>query len=154
VLYRPSTPQDFSALYAIEEACFQTPQRFSRSYMRKILRQPNTAAWIAETGTQMLGFAIVEWGGESPNLVAYIQTLEVLPEARGRGIGAELLRRLEDSSRGAACRAIWLHVDAENDAAIRLYQNHGYSLHGHEEDYYGHNRAGLVFVKPLDSPSA
>jgi ribosomal-protein-alanine N-acetyltransferase len=149
VLYRPYIPQDSPTLYAIEEACFQPPHRFSRSYMRQIVRQPRVATWIAERDTRMLGFAIVEWGRELENRFAYIQTLEVLPEARGLGIGAELLRRLEDSARNAASHAIWLHVDAKNSAAMRLYQKHGYQLGGREQDYYGHNRPGLVYAKSL-----
>ena len=59
-------------------------------------------------------------------MVAYIQTLEVLPERRGRGVGGELLRRIEGSARAAGAQSIWLHVDAENAAAIRLYERHGY----------------------------
>ena len=151
MLYRPYRPPDFPALYAIEEVCFDPPERFTRSYMRQLTRKRNAATWIAERETQMLGFAIADWTGDRENLAAYIQTLEVLPEARGQGIGSELLTRLEDSAKQAQVRAIWLHVDQENAPAIRLYTNHGFEIRGQEEDYYGPNRPALVYVKLLDT---
>jgi hypothetical protein len=36
MLYRRYLPEDFNALYAIEEACFQQPFRFGRRYMRQL----------------------------------------------------------------------------------------------------------------------
>ena len=46
----------------------------------------------------MAGFAIVEWSQQATGIVAYIATIEALPGFRGRGLGAELLRRLEGSA--------------------------------------------------------
>jgi ribosomal protein S18 acetylase RimI-like enzyme len=148
VLYRLYKPEDFVALYAIEQVCFHPPDRFSRGYMRRLVEQPNSATWIAEEDESMSGFALVEWTREA-ELAAYIQTLEVVPERRGKGVGGELLRRLENSASAAGAALIWLHVDAENAAAIRVYQARGYVRHGREEDYYGRNRAALIYAKPL-----
>lgn len=149
MLYRLFKPEDFAALYAIEEVCFQPPHRFSRSYMQQLLRQADTATWIAEDAGQMRGFGIVEWAREGAGLVAYVQTLEVLPEARGQGAGAELLKRMDESATAAGAEAIWLHVDAENRAAIRLYEKAGYEPRSKHRDYYGRGRAALVYAKQL-----
>jgi [ribosomal protein S18]-alanine N-acetyltransferase len=147
VLYRLYKPEDFEALYAIEEVCFEPPHRFSRVYMREITQQRNAATWIAEDDGRMVGFGVVEWATEQAGVVAYVQTLEVLTEVRGRGVGGELLRRLEGTARDAGAVAVWLHVDAENAAAIRVYERDGYRLGGKEADYYGRGRAGLVYAK-------
>ena len=45
--------------------------------------------------------------------------------------------------------AIWLHVDAENAPAIRLYQAHGYQKQGREEHYYARHRPAEIYSKPL-----
>lgn len=147
--YRSYTPADFDALYAIEECCFQPPFRFPRSYMRQLLRDPDTAAWIAEQDGAMAGFAIVEWGEGKSGPIAYIQTLEVLPANRGQGIGAELLNRIQSSARAAGAHTIWLHVDTENVSAIRLYERHGFTSKGREEDYYPQGRPALIYAKAL-----
>jgi ribosomal-protein-alanine N-acetyltransferase len=54
---------------------------------------------------------------------------------------------LEGSTRGAGAEAIWLHVDASNEAAIRLYESAGYRRQGREEDYYAPGRAALIYKK-------
>jgi [ribosomal protein S18]-alanine N-acetyltransferase len=149
VLYRPYTPSDFAQLYAIEEVCFQPPHRFSRAYLRELVSSDHAATWVAEDSEQLIGFAIVEWSSESGEIIAYIQTIEVTPLGRRRGIGAELLNRLEGSARQAGAALVWLHVDAENRPAIDLYQGKRYLCRGREENYYGRDRAGLVYVKHL-----
>ena len=151
MLYRLYKAEDFAALYAIEEVCFQPPHRFSRGYMRQLIQQANAATWIAEDDGRMAGFGIVEWSEEPVGTVAYVQTLEVMPEVRASGVGGELLRRLEGSAREAGAVAVWLHVDAENAAAIWVYERNGYRLGGTEKDYYGRGRAGLVYAKTLDA---
>ena len=147
--YRLFKSADFPALYAVEELCFEPPFRFSRSYMRQLIESANAATWIAEQDAELIGFSIVEWAAEQSALVAYIQTLEVHPAFRGRGIGAELLARAEESARAAGAHSIALHVDVENTAAIHLYESHGYARQGREEHYYARHRAALIYTKPL-----
>jgi len=154
VHYRLYEPQDFDALYAIEEVCFQPPLRFNRGYMRQLIRQPDAATWIAEDGGRMSGFGVVEWARETAEVVAYIETLEVLPEGRGKGVGGELLRRMEGSAWVAGASVCWLHVDRENAGAIRVYERFGYELVGKEKNYYGRGIAALVYAKPQDGKRA
>jgi ribosomal protein S18 acetylase RimI-like enzyme len=157
VLYRAYTTEDFAGLYAIEELCFQPPFRFGRRQMRQLVQRGNAATWIAEHGGPVCGFAIVEWMREASGVVAYIQTIEVAPDRRGQGVGGELLRRVEGSARAAGAEEIWLHVDAGNAAAIRLYEANGYRIGGRKENYYPLGRAALICSKVLESephPSA
>ncbi|MGA9667908.1 MAG: N-acetyltransferase [Terracidiphilus sp.] len=151
VNYRLYKPEDFAALYAIEQVCFQPPFRFSRAYIRQLVSSADAATWIAEEEGRMAGFAIVEWEPDVDGTIAYIQTLEVAPEQRGGGVGAKLLGRIEGSAREAGADRIWLHADAENFGAIRLYERHGYRLNGREEDYYARGRAALVYLKSLET---
>jgi len=161
--YRLFQHDDFHDLYAIEEVCFQPPERFTRRYMRQLIASPDAATWIAEQTTAMAGvpgdrslslgcmagFAIVEWAQQITGIVAYIATIEVLPEHRGSGIGAELLRRLEGSANAERAVQIWLHVDAENTAAIQLYERSGYCNSGRADHFYARNRPASIYVKNL-----
>jgi len=149
VEYRLYKPTDFPILYAVEELCFEPPVRFSRYYMRQLIESTNSATWIAEEEAELIGFSIVEWPAGQRESVAYIQTLEVHPAFRGRGVGAELLVHAEESAQSAGARIIALHVDIENAAAIRLYESHGYARQGREEHYYARHRAAFVYIKPL-----
>jgi ribosomal-protein-alanine N-acetyltransferase len=154
MLYRPYKPADFRALYAVEELCFVPPLRFSRAYMRSLVSSSNAATWIAEENKELIGFAIVEWTTLPKGTVAYIQTIEVHPASRRRGIAAELLHRAEDSARAVGATAIWLHVDVENAAAIQLYRSRGYAQRGREEHYYARHRPAFIYAKAIDSRSS
>ena len=157
--YRLYQSADFPQLYAIELLCFQPPFRFSRRYMQQLIANPNSATWIAESRIaeakpaeqerEMTAFAIVEWSTEDAQTTAYIQTLEVAPAHRKRGIATQLLHRLEGSARNAGATAIGLHVAEPNAPAIHLYQAHGYQPHGREENYYAHGIPALTYLKPL-----
>jgi ribosomal protein S18 acetylase RimI-like enzyme len=154
VHYRLYTPQDFDPLYSLEELCFEPPSRFSRRYMRQLVSRANGATWIAEEDGRLIGFAIVEWANQSSGINAYIQTIEVAPEARGQGIGSELLSRIEGSARLAGAGLIWLHVEAANAGAIRLYESQGYRCESREENYYPLGQAALIYGKRLDADNA
>jgi ribosomal-protein-alanine N-acetyltransferase len=161
VHFRLYRSEDFASLYAIEEVCFNPPLRFGRSTMRELIESPTSATWIAEGDNGVAGFAIVEWtlepgqalgqapGHASDHASAYIPTIEVSPQHRRRGIGVELLRHLEASASAAGATLIWLHVDAENEPAIRLYRAEGYRQQGRHEHYYARYRAANIYMKQL-----
>ena len=147
--YRLFEPEDFDDLYAIEEVCFEPPQRFTRRYMRHLVLSQNAATWVAVESFCLSGFAIVEWSPHSAGVSAYVTTIEVLPERRAHGIGSELLRRVEGSAHAEGAVEIRLHVDVENASAIRLYEAHSYHNVGRAEHYYARGRAAKIYTKHL-----
>jgi ribosomal protein S18 acetylase RimI-like enzyme len=147
--YRSFMPEDFDSLYAIEEMCFQPPLRFSRGYLRRLIDAPNGATCLAEENGRIAGFAVAEWTFDRTETNAYLQTIEVASEFRNRGVASELLRRVESSARAACASTLWLHVDAKNGAAIRLYEKHGYGFFCEEDHYYGPGRGALIYQKRL-----
>jgi len=154
VLVRLYRAADFKALYAIEERCFEPLFRFPRAYMRQLLHRTRAAKWVAEEEGKLAGFAIAGWTAKKQNRAVYIDTIEVDPPWRRRGIAAELLRRVEASACAAGSRAIWLHVDEENEGAIRMYESAGYFRQGREENYYPQGRAAWILAKGLSSCGA
>lgn len=147
MFYRPYQPGDFGPLYALEERCFEPEDRFSRRYIHSLLQRPKAATWIAEENGRLMGFAIVDWRRRKNEIAAYIQTIEVDAEARRRGVGRELLSRMEASAQAAGAALIRLHVEAANAAAVKLYEARGYRCQGRCEQYYSADRAGLVYCK-------
>jgi ribosomal-protein-alanine N-acetyltransferase len=150
VRYRPYTAADFVALYAIEELCFQPPIRFSRRFLRRLADSSYTTTWIAEEDGQVAGFSISDCSRIHGGVMAYIETVEVLPAMQGRGIGSELLRRIEHSARQCGANAIWLHVDSQNSGAVRLYESQGYACEGRKDNYYAHGRDALIYRKAIE----
>ena len=153
VNFRLYAPGDFERLYAIEQRCFLPELRFSRRYMRELIRRPHSTTWVAEENSLLAGFAVAAFATQKDGVAAYIETIEVLSAFRGQGVGAELLRRVEASAAAAAAGILWLHVDIANQHAIRFYQAHGYSSEGIQEDYYPDGNAALIYRKPLSNGS-
>lgn len=147
---RPYQPTDFPTLYAIEEACFQPPIRYSRVYLQRLIARRDSTTWVAEADGEIAGFTIVEWSDDpAAGRIAYIQTIEVAPTFRRRGVASELLRRAEESARAARANLLWLHVESTNEAAIRLYHAHGFAKQGSEPHYYARGRNAEIYSKSL-----
>ncbi|MDP9497982.1 MAG: ribosomal protein S18-alanine N-acetyltransferase [Actinomycetota bacterium] len=67
---------------------------------------------------------------------AWVQTLAVAPEAQGRGLGDRLLTALLDEAARRRAPAVSLEVRADNRAAQRLYERHGFVRTGVRRGYY------------------
>jgi len=78
------------------------------------------------------GFALLRVSGEEAELLS----LDVLPEARRRGLGSEILREaLHEAQARGACE-VYLEVDTENAAALALYDRAGFVTRGTRKRYY------------------
>jgi GNAT superfamily N-acetyltransferase len=86
------------------------------------------AAWVAEAEGRLAGYLIavtllsLEHGG----LMAEIDELFVLPEARGQGIGARLLAAAEAALAARGCVRVQLQLAAGNAGARDFYRHRGY----------------------------
>lgn len=118
-----------------------------RATYAAILAEGGTLLVAEEPGGRLVGLAICEReeGGsptwEWPRDFLALVDLIVLPDARGGGVGAALLRAVEDEARERGVAAVDINMAAPNDLARRFYERHGY-------------RVDLVtYRKPLDAPS-
>ena len=80
---------------------------------------------------------VVGWAGlcDYPD-EAWVQTMAVAPSAQGRGLGARLLRALLEEAERRRQRVVSLEVRADNAAAQRLYERHGFVRTGVRRGYY------------------
>jgi putative acetyltransferase len=58
---------------------------------------------------------------------AELKRMYVVPEARGRGFGRELLSALEDEARALGYAGIVLETGVQQEAALGLYESAGYA---------------------------
>ncbi|WP_432055202.1 GNAT family N-acetyltransferase [Streptomyces sp. bgisy022] len=78
------------------------------------------------TGRLLTGAAAAERIGGAPG-VGSLGRLAVLREARGLGVGAALVRALEDAARARGLTAVDLHAQTH---ALRFYERLGYEAYG------------------------
>ena len=104
--------------------------RLRREKYLTLLSEPNSFAMIAQDDSHLLGYAMVRLAAGSIGYVTSatvgeVETLSVLPEARGAGIGTALMDAVEAQLSSLGVREIRLGVVAGNDDAIRFYERRG-----------------------------
>lgn len=141
ITIEPASLRDLNALRHVEKVCF--PQdAWPLLDLIGVLTLPNVVRLKAVDGTQMVGFI----AGDIRNSenVAWIATVGVLPEYRGRGVGARLL---EECEARLPLNTIRLCVRQTNTVAIRLYERFGYLIVSRWKEYYQDGEAALVMEK-------
>ncbi|KAL6759497.1 acyl-CoA N-acyltransferase, partial [Haematococcus lacustris] len=68
------------------------------------------------------------WGWYPRAGIAYVSNVAVLPAARRRGVAQALMAAAEQQAQGWGCRAVGLHCNPRNTAAMGLYRSLGYRL--------------------------
>ncbi len=97
--------------------------------LERLLSEPGLGAgWLALTDGAPVGYLLVAYvfSLENAGLTAEIDEFFVVPSARDRGVGAELLRIAESEIVRAGCRCVSLQLSRGNDAARRFYRRHGF----------------------------
>lgn len=96
------------------------------------LAEPGSFILIAEQAGAPVGYAMVHLRLASPTWssneqAAEIETLSVLPEMRGQGVGSALLEAVRERLEPLDLGELSLHVLTGNDDATRFYERHGFS---------------------------
>jgi ribosomal-protein-alanine N-acetyltransferase len=100
---------------------------WSAAGIAAMLEQPSVVAV-----THADGFAMLRVTGPE----AEILTVEVRPQAQGRGVGTWLLAQVMDRARGAGVTELHLEVAHDNAPARRLYAKAGFDAVGTRPGYY------------------
>lgn len=137
----PATWHDLSALRRIEKLCFSL-DAWPLFDLIGILTFPNIVRLKAVIEGQMVGF--VAGDIKRSERMAWIATIGVLPEHRGRGLGAALLHACEEQINMPVIRLV---VRPSNLGAIRLYERFGYTTVGKWRKYYADGEDGTVMEK-------
>jgi len=141
VAIEPATLRDLGALRHLEQVCFPK-DAWPLLDLVSVLTFGGVIRLKAVSEKQMIGFI----AGDVKRMegIAWIATLAVLPEFRGRGIGATLLQSCEAQIPVSRIR---LCVRPSNEVAIGLYERFGYTKVGEWTKYYTDGESALVMEK-------
>ena len=143
---RDYSREDFRILHAIDAACFPAHMAYSRAELLFFLGHDASIARVAEIAGRIVGFAV---GQSEPGSAAHVVTLDVISEARRRGVGTGLMNALHEEFRRRNALKVTLEVDAGNEAAQRFYRGLGYRCLGMIPGYYQGRGDALIMMRPL-----
>jgi ribosomal protein S18 acetylase RimI-like enzyme len=107
-----------------------------RKLYAELLAKPDTVLLLATAADALVGYGLAHvmpaeetWVPDTwvtgPR-IGEIESLAVLPEHRGRGLGTELLDRLERELREQGVADVVIGVLPGNEGAVRMYERRGY----------------------------
>lgn len=158
---RPITPGDDAAVAAVIRAvmpefgadgpgfAIHDPEV---SHMSEAYTRPGAAYFVVEAEGRILGgggIAPLDGGRED---TCELRKMYFLPELRGQGVGAALLRHCLEAARGLGFRRCYLETLTGMDAAQALYRKLGFTPLCGPEGRTGHHGCDRWFA--LDLPKA
>jgi ribosomal protein S18 acetylase RimI-like enzyme len=163
VIIRSARLGDLDAIMAIERACFDAEDTFSRflflSFLQRLKGEIFLVAIVPQeknSTEKVVGFIVVL---RKKSIYHYeIATINVDPKYQKKGIGTKLMIKIEERIRekikpkerkNNSKILIELMVHTQNTAAIGLYEKLGYNLIQLVPNYYRKNRDGLKMVKKM-----
>jgi len=87
---------------------------------------PDTWSFVAEVGDHVVGYARGKINREQNRF--YLESLYVLPESQGKGIGSELLKMVEKTALQQKFSEVWLGVMIQNIPSIEWYKKLGFQF--------------------------
>jgi len=112
---------------------------------RAALTRQGTELYVARDVDRPVGFILLAPYGLAGS--PYIASIAVAEDARGQGIGSQLLRFAEEHFAGRG--HLFLLVSSFNPGAQKLYRRHGYEFIGELHEYVVPGHSELIFHKRL-----
>ncbi|WP_285773541.1 ribosomal protein S18-alanine N-acetyltransferase [Microtetraspora sp. NBRC 13810] len=141
------TFDDLPAVLAIEESTFPL-DAWSEGMLRgELADQPRTRHYVVATvAGKIVGYAGLAAAGDQ----ADVQTIAVLAEHQGTGIGGALLTELLAEAGRRSVDAVFLEVRADNPQARAVYDHYGFERIGVRRGYYDDGTDAIMMVRKLN----
>ena len=142
---------EIDAIVKIEQKCFPGKIGYSKRQLEHLILNVNSDCLVEKQDGIIRAFLIATY--RQGSLTCNIETIDVDPAFKNRGIGLKLLKVAEIDMKRRGMRWSQLEVSEGNEAALKLYKNAGYTFKERLEGYYKfeHNgtRNAIRMVKTL-----
>jgi GNAT superfamily N-acetyltransferase len=109
------------------------PARYGLAYYSGLVDDPSCLLALArDADGKVIGHLVGKLSGPGEMLlsrVAVLESMRVAPDARGAGVGSELVRHFFAWAREAGAVQASVTAYAANDGALRFYERHGFVPH-------------------------
>jgi ribosomal-protein-alanine N-acetyltransferase len=146
---RDMTAADIPAVHELERQLFPVDAWPLQMFLDELAQAETRRYLVAEHAGRIVGYA----GLMCIEPIADVQTIAVVPEQEGRGIGSALLRELIRESRLRHAQDVLLEVRADNPRAQQLYLRFGFEQIHVRPRYYRDGVDALIMRLRLEPGS-
>jgi [ribosomal protein S18]-alanine N-acetyltransferase len=138
---------DLDGILALEQDGFAHDEQWSPGAWAEELNADGRCV-LAHTDAdgQLLGVATFSCAED----MADLNRVVVAPRARGRGVGASLVRAGLEWAQALGATRMLLEVRRDNASAVSLYHRLGFDQISIRPDYYGPGRDAVVMLRPIE----
>lgn len=145
---------DIDQLVQVEKKCFDGPTAYDYNMLMLAYTASEGLAYKISHEGHIMGYIMAApLYGSQIDAAVDIESVAVLPEHRGKGIGKSLMLRIEKEAGKRQYKHMVLEVREKNMPALSLYRKLGYILLEHLPEYYtyenGESRNGIRMIKSL-----
>ena len=142
---------EIDSIFEIEKKCFPEKVAYSKRQLEYLILNANSDCLVEKEDGVIRAFLIVTYRQRS--LTCNIETIDVDPAFKNRGIGLKLLKAAETDMKRRGTRWSQLEVSEGNEVALKVYKSAGYKFKERLEGYYKfeHNgtRNAIRMIKEL-----
>ena len=130
-MIRKMRKSDLKEIVEIEQRCFKNPWNM-KQYEYELYDNPYSNLWVLEEDGRIIVFYDLWIMFDN----ADIANIAVDTPYQKKGYGRQLMNHLENQAVNKGCENIGLEVRVSNEAAIKLYERHGFSIINTRVNYY------------------
>jgi ribosomal-protein-alanine N-acetyltransferase len=130
IVLRTMIEADLPNVLAVENSSYSIP--WSETTFRGLLRRSDAELVVATDDASIIGHAVYWYVLAQGEL----GTVAVAPPARGRGVGAMLVKEIVARASKRGVRELFLEVRPSNTHARTLYGKFGFEQVGRRRNYY------------------
>jgi len=160
IVLRSYRPEDFEALYLIDQACYASDTAYSRADLRTYLAFPGADCVVAEMqagpgsrdggdnafrAAKIIGFCVSVHRGAGGHII----TMDVIKGCRRHGVGSAILGEVEKRLARAGVEHVSLETATDNAAGVSFWRKHGYRSCGMKRGYYPRGRDAYAMMKAI-----
>ena len=149
---RAGREDDIESLVRLEKICFKKyyeEHRFGEAEFASYMRSSRAIICVATLESVVTGYVAGLVRRSRRRLLANLDSIAVLPGARGQGICGRLLRRFIKEAKEEGCARVVITVAVDNKEGMRYFMKRGFRRIRRLRSYYGRGLDGVVMVCEL-----
>jgi ribosomal-protein-alanine N-acetyltransferase len=144
--FQKALPADIAQIVDLEKLCFGI-EGFSKNQINYLVSKAKGEVVVVKISSEIVASLILLYRKNSENLRIY--SLVVSTEMRGKGLAKEMIFYSEKKAKSLGLKKLSLEVSENNQAAISLYQNAGFTIFQTKTQYYKDGSGALVMRKSV-----